>query len=413
MKKSSLALAAMAIAAGLAAPITVAGPTRATTGPDYTFVSAPDFFNADIGTVAHLPGGPEHIAEFGDSTSPDWEELIDQMYAQYRAEGTRDVLVAGDLVEGHWGRDTEGTTIFGDVHAGDQAREEVVRRAGDTYYSQWVQRMRDHGLVPRTALGDHDIGDNPWRATSTMDTERQSYTTFKHSAHETFKDVFSDHLIDPFGYRQHPTRGPSQRTAYAKYLHPEVLLVTVNVFQRTDDNVVAQLDGPQQRWLEGVLGRARQRGIDWIIVQGHTPVARPVVAKGSSRLMYRGGRQSQFWRTLRRHRVDFYFAGEVHAVSVVHAGGVTQIAHGATIPGGQGKYLVGRVYGNRIRLQLKCWEPAVKDASNGYLWQTDKPGRIPAGVTLGAGPVVEGTLVQTKDNQILRRTGWLATNEPE
>lgn len=129
--------------------------------------------------------------------------------------------------------------------------------------------------------------------------------------------------------------------------------------------------------------------------------------------MYRGGRRSQFWRTLRRHRVDFYFAGEVHAVSVVVAGGVTQIAHGATVPGGQGKYLVGRVHGNRIRLQLKAWEPAVQDASDGYLWQTDKPGRIPAGVTLGAGPAVMGTLVQTKENQVLRRTGWLATNEPE
>ena len=49
------------------------------------------------------------------------------------SHGTRDVLVAGDLVEGRWGRDDSRSGVFGPVRTEAQ-RLRAWRRAAAVYY---------------------------------------------------------------------------------------------------------------------------------------------------------------------------------------------------------------------------------------------------------------------------------------
>ena len=104
--------------------------------------------------------------------------------------------------------------------------------------------------------------------------------------------------------------------------------MTLDVFSRTRGRVVAEVDPAQLRWVRGVLREARRADVDWVVVQGHTPVLGPVRQTGSSGLMYRGGRGSALWRTLVRRDVDLYLAGEVHDVTAIRDRGVTQVSHG-------------------------------------------------------------------------------------
>ncbi|MDD4362220.1 MAG: metallophosphoesterase, partial [Bacteroidales bacterium] len=92
------------------------------------FVSFPDFFNFDI----PYPW-------------PGYDTAVNYFLAQVKAENPDFVLVAGDLVNGHWWDSPQ-----------------CVEHMGSIYYSAWVRRMNEQGLKYYTALGDHDLGDDPW-----------------------------------------------------------------------------------------------------------------------------------------------------------------------------------------------------------------------------------------------------------
>ena len=74
------------------------------------------------------------------------------------------VMVAGDLVMGRWG------PTKADI---DQWAAKV--------YPAWMQRFADHELRVYAALGDHEIGDNPWRG------DKSQLVPF-------YKDAFRRHL---------------------------------------------------------------------------------------------------------------------------------------------------------------------------------------------------------------------------
>ena len=131
--------------------------------PVYTFVSAPDLFNGDLGDVRSLPGW-----EPGDPNSwnASYAQAVDKAMGEIAAHDPDAILVAGDLVQGHWGRDVANTGIFGPVATHVQ-RIAALRRAGNFYYGQWRSFWAQHGigrsrLYP--TIGDHEIGDNFWRS---------------------------------------------------------------------------------------------------------------------------------------------------------------------------------------------------------------------------------------------------------
>ncbi len=369
----------------------------------YSFLSSPDFLNTD---VADVRGAPGYRTGAPNSYNESYARSLDTVLGTFAAEGARDVLVAGDLVEGHWWIDTADTGTFGSLDTFAQ-RKQVVGNAAATYYGAWKQRMTSRGLRPFPAVGDHEIGDDPWHPYKPDFRRKHALVpTFKRAFGQTFTRTGRGRPV----YRDHPS-GPARDTAYAHRLHPEVQLVTVDVFQRTKRNVAVRLDRRQLAWLGSVLRRAREDGVDWIVVQGHTPVVGPVrIADNTSGLLYQGGRRSAFWRLLKRYDVDAYLAGEVHAISSAIDGGVAQVVHGGTFLSGGTNYL--RFDVTRSRMRIVARQFAASSAKQAGLWGMDERKSGPELMVFQPDPPVVGTMTLTRDHRLVKRTGLLSSYQP-
>ncbi len=273
---------------------------------EWTFVSIPDFLNKDT----HYP-------------HPGFEEGLTYFLEAVKAENPDFVLVAGDLVDGRWPSKLEPT-------------KEGIEEKASVFYPAWKARMAAHRLKYYVAVGDHEIGDNPWPEA-------------KAELVAVFEAQFRQHM-------QMPENGPSHMKGLAYYfIHNNSLFITVDVFERgmgKEGHIVAQVTGEQLRWLEEVLAQNKQ--VDHVIVMGHTPVLAPVNRLHSSGMMLEKADRSPLWQTLAAHGVDLYLCGEVHAVTCTEKNGVQQIAHGSLFGWNPTvNYLVGKVSGDKMVLELK------------------------------------------------------------
>lgn len=360
--------------------------------PGLTFVSIPDLFNSDVGDVRSAPGW-----EAGEPNS---------INSAYRAAATKIldniaapdpdlVLVAGDLVEGRWHRDYDRTRTFGSVETHTK-RVATVRAAAATYYPQWKRRFTSRGLQVHAAVGDHEIGDNPWpegwAKTRLVRTYKKSW-----ARHFTYRGA--EHR-----YAKRPVGTLFEDTAYA-FRRGAVLFVTVDVFnQRAGGKVHAEVVGGQLSWLNDVLAAAaRDKTIRFTIVQGHVPVVQPVRRHHTSGLTLERGTDSGLWRTLRRHKVDLYLCGEVHAITASHQGGVDQVAHGGIIGYGRHtSFLIGKVYPDRIDLELRR-AGVTSPSTSKLLWQTGSH-RPRASIAIGRFASV-GRMSINNAGDVLTRSG--------
>lgn len=373
-------------------------------GSAWTFVSFPDFLNADIGDVSALTTAVN-------STNSAHEAAIKAVLDAMAAEEPDFVLVAGDLVNGHWSQDASGMQVFGPVGT-LQEKTAAVTAAANLYYSQWKQRFIDRGLEVYAALGDHDIGDNDWAAN-----QDKAFLV------PTHKQQWAKHFtLDANGnplFAIRPVGTAFENTAYA-VRHKNVLIVTVDVFRQDDPAVSIDSNtgsvrndviGEQLAWLDSTLASAAvDPQIDHVIVQGHVPVLGPVRKQNSSGLMLRGGGDSEFWQTLANHKVDAYFAGEVHDMSASNYAGVEQVVHGGIMGYAPTiSYLVGRVHPDRIELELKSASLVYPTDDTTRLWQTGS-NRPRAQYSISPdGFSSAGTLVLDKSSgatQYLNRSGY-------
>jgi hypothetical protein len=92
--------------------------------PQATFVSMPDFLNADVADErdrpAWRPGLPNSITGY-------YRRAIDIVLDEVESENPDAVFVAGDLVQGHWGSDVDDTGIFGPVDTFAQQLQAVTQ----------------------------------------------------------------------------------------------------------------------------------------------------------------------------------------------------------------------------------------------------------------------------------------------
>lgn len=114
-------------------------------------------------------------------------------------------------MDGHWGLDDEGTGILGPVGTVEEKRD-AITTAADLYYPQWLERFETRGLTVHAALGDHELGDNPWKNSEAAD--------FKRSAAELFRTSWAKYLTvvttAPLATRTTPaasTRRPPTRSS--------------------------------------------------------------------------------------------------------------------------------------------------------------------------------------------------------
>jgi len=326
----------------------------------WTFVSFPDFFNFDV-----------------PNPNPKWDDAVHWYLDHLKAEQPRFALVAGDLVDGHWW---------------DSPKQ--IEHLGNVYYGGWMRRMRDHGLLPiYTAIGDHELGDDPW-------------PTKKSKLAPHFREAFVAHM-------DHPTNGPEGFKERAYWVREGgVLVVTVETFELHDGKVVPTVSGKQLKWVEETL--RRHADATFKIVQGHVPILPKVRSRSSSRLMLKGGHRSGLWKVMAEHGVDLYFCGEHHAITCRQHQDVWQVVHGASwgrVP--TVNYLKGTVAGHTLRVELKRIELTLEGS---HMWNIHK-GRGPREIVRiseahrkrGFQPV--GTLVIDKSSgrkKYTRRTGSFA-----
>jgi 3',5'-cyclic AMP phosphodiesterase CpdA len=337
-------------------------PLRADTTVDYVFAAAPDFINQDVGDVRSEPGWDP-----GDPNS--WSGRLwhaTNLFLNEIATARPDsVLVPGDLVEGHWGRDKLDTGIFGPVTTPAEQRRALVR-AAELYYGAYADRFASRGLTLHAALGDHDIGDNPWD-------DSDPDTTAKRRMVPLFKREFARHFTQrPDGSPRYPDRPvgtPYADTAYATRLTPDLLLVSLDEFRRTADDVEFEVVGGQLRWLRGVLADARRDHVRWVVVQGHNPILTPVRTRSSSGGSMAGGPDTALWRTMVHGGVDLYLAGEVHNTTMRQADGITQITTGGLMYTGDATYMLARVYRDRMTFEVHEFDGR-QDPEHSELWQT-------------------------------------------
>lgn len=268
----------------------------------------------------------EKYVQQNQQTPPDWlapaiEEDVAAVKMMKEKFGGDLIMLPGDSNDGHWDRDS-----FIQKNFPGSTAEESILQAGQLCYGGMIDAFRKGGYNRLLmAVGDHEVGDNPWPSGSTI-----SYMQ------PVFRKVFADAFNrDPDGGKLRYTRSvgnaparpegtPYEETSYA-YRHKNVLFVTVDVFHQESPNktigregsVTGAVTGKHLKWLDRVLAEGRKDPtIDYIFVQGHLPVIYPVRKVNSSGMMMDEGVDCTFWKTLRKHKVDIYFAGEVHANTV-------------------------------------------------------------------------------------------------
>ncbi len=289
-------------------------PAHAQQEPSWSFVSIPDFLNVDVGF-------PE----------PKWDDAIDFTLASIKGENPEFVLVAGDMVMGRWWRS-----------------KEQIEYMADIYYTAWKDRMDKFGLKYYVAVGDHELGDNPWLPEGKKPKRGMTWDCAPLEFLPYYEEAFVKHF-------DMPRNGPESKKGMAYFVeHKDVLMVTVDVFDRDliAGHGQADVSADQIVWLDSLL--EAHKSVPFKIVQGHTPVIGPVRKQNSSGIMLKDGRESALWKTMVKHSVDLYLCGEVHAITCLEQDGIMQISHGALFGYTQyANYLAAEVHNNELRLTLK------------------------------------------------------------
>lgn len=323
------------------------------------FVSFPDFFNFDI---------PEPW--------PKYDTAVNYFLTQVKNENPRFILVTGDLVNGHWWDSPK-----------------CVEHMGTIYFSGWIRRMNQHGLKFYTAIGDHELGDDPWPP--------EKIKLISH-----FEDVYRKNL-------NMPMNGPDSKKGLSYFVREgDLLLITVETFEVIDDTMHIGVINEQLDWFKKIL--KDNEDAKFKIVQGHVPIWGEIKARSSSKLMLSNGRESEFYKTMKEEGVDLYLAGEFHDVTVLESDGIWQIVHGSSwgreVVNTQ-DYLIGEVYGDQLKLTMKR---IYLDSQGEYMWNVNKENGPREIVqinkkTLSNGPEVTGTLTITNDGgkkTYTNRTGY-------
>ena len=354
----------------------------------YRFISTPDFLNQDVADLT--AGGRSPVIDpltgkVANSTNDEYDAALDHVITEMASHGTDDVLVAGDLVEGRWGRDDSGSGVFGPVRTQAQ-RLRAWRRAAAVYYPAYRQRFADHGLTTYTAVGDHEIGDDPWRR------GRDVWIDFKRRHVPEFKRIYADQMLTGADgeprFTDHP-RGPARHTAYATRLDRNVLLVTLDVFERRGKDVHMSVDPAQLRWLKQVLRQARTDEVPWVMVQGHVPMTGDVRTRNSSHLVYEEGVRSDLWRAMVKGGVDVYLSGEVHDQTVHQRDGILEVSHGSLFYRGEASYVVGQATADQLVLENHQFRGTISFEDR--LWTTSRQG-APGHISYPGASIVTGTL---------------------
>lgn len=266
-------------------------------GDGFRFTSCPDLFNWNIG-----------------NPQPGWEEAIAWFLDRLKSDGPAFTLNAGDIMDARWWESPE-----------------QVRMKTRQYWIGFRKRFEERDIRLYIAPGDHEYGDD--QGLRKIDIAR----------------TFGEQFAEIFDY---PENGPEGLNGRAYWFRNDNLaVITLNTFTDIGDRMDYTVSDAQLQWLEQTLKECQDA--EFIIVQGHLPIAGPVRSKNSSASMLKDGTQSKLWQLMVEYGVDAYFAGEHHRITVMKRDGIWQIVHGA-LWGTQTdvNYLRGHVRPGELTLEL-------------------------------------------------------------
>jgi hypothetical protein len=324
------------------------------------FTSVPDIFNWNIGY-------PQE----------GWEDALSWFFKRLKDEGPDFNLNAGDIMDARWWDNGE-----------------QVQKKTEEYWGGFTKRYKDAGITVYVAPGDHEYGDDGGLA----------------KAH--IARVFGEQFTKLMGM---PTNGPENHKGRAFYVRKgNLLIITLDTFEDTGAKRFAYTVGDEQlAWMDKTL--TDHKDAEFVIVQGHLPIAGPVKSKNSSASMLKGGTKSKVWQLMVKHKVDVYLCGEHHRITTKKVDGIWQIVHGA-LWGTQTdlNYMRGVCKKGELKLELLEFDVSY---SGGYIGdhphrgKTNKPRENVAisEAALKDGPRLTGTLVLKSDNGTVsdaKATGW-------
>lgn len=322
-------------------------PTSDKETGEIRFASVPDIFNWNIS-----------------NPQPGWEDSLDWFFDRLQKEGPDFTLNAGDIMDARWW---------------DDAKQ--VQEKTEEYWVGFKKRFDDRGMTVYVAPGDHEYGDDGGLK--------------KGHIARAFGEQFTT-LMDM------PRNGPANHIGRAYYVRKNnLLIITLDTFEDAGEKFTYTVGDEQLAWMEKTL--IANQDAEFIIVQGHLPIAGPVHSKNSSSSMLKDGTESGLWKLMVKHGVNVYLCGEHHRITVKKRDGIWQIVHGA-LWGTQTdlNYLRGTVRPGEMKLELLEFDV---EYSGGYIG--DHPHRKPKNrpreiVTLTdkartEGPRLTGTLVLSSE----------------
>ena len=238
------------------------------------------------------------------------------------------IILPGDTQSGKW-----NVPAWINKHFPGLSAEEAVYKAGMNCYSTMKKVFAKSGYDKiLVAIGDHELGDNYW---APNDSKTRTVPEFRRSFVDAlYKDSAGMYIFDnAFIGTAPPTPygTPFEYTSFA-HVHKNVLFVTVDVFYQISNSsffdrseglggegvITGDVAGSHLEWFEYVLQEAeKDLTIKHIIVQAHLPILNPVRKVSSSAMFFDRGENSPFWKLMVKYGVDVYFAGEVHANTVL------------------------------------------------------------------------------------------------
>jgi hypothetical protein len=231
------------------------------------------------------------------------------------------ILIPGDSNTGHW-----DTPKFIKKFNANLTPKQAILQAGKLSYTGMIDTFQRGGYDKLImAVGDHEMGDNPWPVGSDVSKYQAEFRESFANAFNYSTDGSTFKYNDKIGSADSRPLGTMyENTSYA-YQHKNVLFVTMDVFHQQDyktaigeeGTVTGTVVGPHLTWFEKVLSEARKDArIKHIFVQSHLPVIYPVRKVSSGGMLIDDGVDNPFWQLMRKYQVDIYFAGEVHANTV-------------------------------------------------------------------------------------------------
>lgn len=301
--------------------IVVLSACKETEYESWRFINIPDYHNAE-GFVNVWDKAPEGFDSQREKRIEDQTKLFKQMKERYGGEL---IILPGDCNGGHWYREDylDRFTSFPAYQEYD-TRQVVLESSRLCYEGLW-DIVHDGGYENfLMAVGDHELGDNPWNKGSEVvkhiETFRQGFArtfTQDKNGESRFTRKIGSVLPRPVGTRYEHTSNAVQ--------YKNVLFVTLDIFRidakdrvlGSEGVIAGDITGKHLEWFESVLSEAQNiPSIKHIVVQSHLPIIYPVKKYASSGMMVEEDESEKILDVMRKYNVDLYLAGEVHMSTV-------------------------------------------------------------------------------------------------